>query len=137
MAADGSDEKEIAAITDNMLGFHNSYASYKSKVHTVSWSPDGTQILYSCDEGACVVTLEDGQVTGLVTDQELRNNGPYIAAWSPNGSRIAVYATASYTGYVMPPALYTIAPDGTDRRDLAYRHVVGSFVPANPPQNES
>ena len=138
MAADGADEKEIAAITDNIRGFHNSYASYKSKVHTVSWSPDGTQILYSCDEGACVVTLEDGQVTGLVTELEMRDGVPYIAAWSPDGTRIALFApvapTTNYTGYVLPPALFTVARDGSDRRDLVLRDDDGNLVPANPPE---
>ena len=141
MAADGSDEKEIAAITDNVRGFHNSYASYKSKVHTVSWSPDGTQILYSCDEGACVVTLEDGQVTGLVTELEMRDGVPYIAAWSPDGTRIALFApvapTTNYTGYVLPPALFTVARDGSDRRDLVLRDDDGNLVPANPPEDGS
>ena len=137
LAADGSDEKEIATITDSIWVFRG---SYEWKVHTVSWSPDGTQILYSCDEGACVVTLEDGQVTGLVTELELRDNAPYIAAWSPDGTRIAVYdpigPTASYPGYEMPPALYTVAPDGTDRHDLLRLDDKGNLMPANPQQLE-
>lgn len=138
VAADGSDEKEIATITDSISVFRG---SYEWKVHTVSWSPDGAQVLYSCNEGACVVTLEDGQVTGLATEQELRDNAPYIAAWSPDGTRIAVYdpvgPEASYPDYVMPPALYTIAPDGSHRRDLIRRDDNGNLAPANPPQDGS
>ena len=140
LAADGSDEKLITTIIDNMRIFQNRYGGhYQSKVLTVSWSSGGTQILYSCDLGACVVNLEDGQVTGLVTELEVRDSVPYLAAWSPDGSRIALFApvapTTNYTGYVMPPALFTVARDGSDRRDLALRDDDGNLVPAHPPQD--
>ena len=133
LAADGSDEKLITTIIDNMRIFQDSRGRYQSKVHTVSWSSDGTQILYSCDLGACVVNLEDGEVTGLATELEVRGDEPYIAAWSPDGARIAIYTPG---GHRVELQLYTVAPDGTDRRDLIRLDSDGNLMPANPPEDE-
>ncbi len=135
MAGDGTDEKLIAVIT-NRSGFDNWYAGpYQLLIQTVSWSPDGTQILYSCDFGACVVDVEKGQVIGLVKKEEL-SDSPHVAAWSPDGSRIAIYTPGVpiYPEYILPAQLFTVAPDGTDRRDLITLDADGNLAPANPPQ---
>ncbi len=139
LAADGSDEKLVTTITDNAKLFQDSPKSrHQFKVHTLSWSPDGRQILYSYDPGAWVVNLEDGKIIGLVTELEMRDGVPYLAAWSPDGTRIALFAPVAprtnYTGYVMPPALFTVARDGSDRRDIARRDEDGNLVPANSQQ---
>ena len=142
LAADGSDEKLVTTITDNATLFQDSPKSrHQFKVYTLSWSPDGRQILYSLEPGAWVVNLEDGKMTGLVTELEIRDGVPYLAAWSPDGTRIALFAPVtprtSYTGYVTPPALFTVARDGTDRRDLVLRDADGNLAPANLPQEGS
>ena len=90
LAADGSDRNLIATITDKDL-FQSDLGRYSSWIYTVAWSPDGTQILYSCDDGACVVDIESGVVTGLVEGVDKWGDEPYIAAWSPDGARIAIY----------------------------------------------
>ena len=126
VAADGSDLKEITTITDNTRAFQS---SYRSKVHTVSWSPDGSQLLYTCDSGACVVDVEAGRVRELVEGVTAWDAGTYLAAWSPDGARIAIYRPGA-------GRLYTVAPDGTDRHDLVRPDGDGNLVPANPPEDE-
>ena len=135
LAADGSDERLITTITEREE-LENSNSRYKFAIHTVSWSPDGKQILYSCDLGACVVDIESGVVTGLVEGvYEKWGDEPYIAAWSPDGARIAIYTPG---GHRVELQLYTVAPDGTDRRDLIRLDSDGNLMPANsPPWDET
>ena len=101
----------------------------------MSWSPDGTEILYSCEYGVCVVDLEDGQVTGLVKGLSYQGNEPYLAAWSPDGTRIAIYTPDDRRSDV-PAKLYTVARDGSDRHELIRMDDDGNLVPANPPEEE-
>ena len=126
LSADGSDKELIAPITSRET-FERLHGPYRSRIYSVSWSPDGSQILYSCDFGACLVNLEDRHITAFT---EL-GNGPYLAAWSPDGTRIALYNPGYYDR--PPPQLYTIARDGTDRRDLITLDASGNLAPANPP----
>ena len=134
LAPDGSDLQRIATITErDKLG--GAREPYWSSIHTVAWSPDGTQLLYSCDVGICLVNVEDGEVTemeGIGRDWP----GPHLAAWSPDGTRIAIYMPAIHYGGGLVE-LYTVARDGTDRRDLIHMEDDGTLVPANPPEDES
>ena len=52
----------------------------------VAWSPDGSSILYTCGGAACLVAI-DG--TPLIRPQ-FRLDGGDLAAWSPDGTRIAI-----------------------------------------------
>ncbi len=133
MAADGSDPKQITTITARKR-LDNWYGWYKTSIHTVSWSPEGSHVLYTCDQGVCVVDVRDGSVTGLVQGGR-QSREPYIAAWSPDGSRIAIY-TPGYIHSDVTTRLYTVARDGTDRRDLIRVDDGGNLVPAYPPQDE-
>jgi dipeptidyl aminopeptidase/acylaminoacyl peptidase len=126
LAADGSDEKLIATIAS--YGIREGYVRW---IPTVSWSSDGTQILYSCNSAACVVNVEDGEVIELTGERTRWNQSPYLAAWSPDGTRIALFKPAYRD---IPPQLYTVALDGTDRRDLIRLDADGKLVPANTPQ---
>ena len=130
LAADGSDEKLMSTIT---VG--ENYSRLTDWIPTVSWSRDGTQILYSCNSGACVVNVEDGKMIKLV-EENLKELGkaPYLAAWSPDGMRIAIFRPAYHD---TPPQLFTVARDGSDRRDLVRLDEDGNLVPANPPEDES
>ena len=106
----------------------------------MSWSPDGKQLLFSCDAGVCVVNVEDRQVTVELEDKQWAwpgPPGPYFAAWSPDGSRIAVYTPAALFDSVSPTQLYTVAPDGTDRRDLIRVDDDGNLALANPSEDGS
>ena len=135
LAADGSDPKRITTITTRRkLARGND--PYWSSIYAMSWSPDGNQLLFSCDAGVCVVNVEDRQVTEL-ENKQWAWPGPYFAAWSPDGSRIAVYTPAALFDSVSPTQLYTVARDGTDRRDLIRLDEDGNLAPANPPENGS
>ena len=131
LAVDGSDLQRIATITTREE-LRGGWEPYRSSIHTVAWSPDGTQLLYSCDVGVCVVNIENGQVIEL-EDRLGGWPGPHFAAWSPDGARIAIYMPANYYGGELVE-LFTVAPDGTDRRDLIRADRDGNLVPANPPE---
>ena len=133
LAADGSDQKLIAAITD-IEGYLDWSVEFTSLlVNSEAWSPDGTMLLYSCLEGACVIDVESGQSIGLVSDSAVRYRQPFVAAWSPDGSRIAIY-TPGHTFDGVPAKLFTAARDGTDHSDLIRMDDEGNLVPANSPR---
>ena len=126
LAADGSNPKQITTTIEREKSQSSSSLS-ESNINTVSWSPDGSQILYSCDFGACVVHVREGKVTNLANS--LTNpDVPYPAAWSPDGTRIAVYLPGL-------SQLYTVSREGTDVRVLVLEDgASGELVPWNAPQ---
>ena len=104
---------------------------YSQPISQVSWSPDGSEFLFVA--GGVYVVSTDGSGLRRLLDQprvwwEIRLNpvisnhtGRTLAAWSPDGSRIAVY----YPEDIAPldhrdsgGQLFTIARDGTDLRIL-------------------
>ena len=88
-------------------------------INQVSWSPDGSEILFVYRDingtsyyNGIYVVRPDG--SGL---RSLHSRGTYIlAAWSPDGSRIAVYDSA--TGRASFSRISTVSRDGTDLRVL-------------------
>ena len=101
------------------------------KVTQLAWSPDGSAFLI-VSELQLFVFQADGTV---LHSFEIPGHGEAwrAVAWSPDGMRIAVFVQGSFTNYG-PPQLYTVARDGTDRRDLVKLDADGNLVPANPPQ---
>ena len=96
----------------------------------VLWSPDGSEILVVSEQQLFFVQPNGSGLRAL----EFSNpaSARRIAAWSPDGARIAFYVPA--VGYRDVPAqLYTVARDGTDRRDLIRLDTDGKRAPANPP----
>ena len=136
LTADGSDQFLVTTITSRKA-FEQTYTGpYLFLIRTVSWSPDETHILYSCDLGMCVVNVETKRVVSLVQKQREIHHVPYVAAWSPEGTRIAVFTPGvpefpDLIEYATPPMLYTVARDGTDRRDLIRLDEDGNLAPAN------
>ena len=123
-------------------------------VPNVSWSPDGSKIMYGA---LSVVNVGDGSVvldTQLIRFEWVGNYGARsvdyenagafpLAAWSPDGSRIAVLAPvmpALQLGYAELeqgyPSLYTINSDGKGPNILVGRKEGGMAawpLPVRPP----
>ena len=108
-------------------------------IPTLAWSPAGDQVLYTCGRHICVVDL-NGTPVGR---SPIAWTSGSVAAWSPDGTRIALAAAARWHEHEAlevwrasypfvdndSAALYTMAPDGTDVRVLA-RHNGGNNVHA-------
>lgn len=131
LAADGTDERVFTTIATDRIDFQDWYEGW---LPTVSWSGDGSRVLYSCRAGACVVNVKTGRVLELQEIEAGTRDQVISAAWSPDGSRIAIFRPGSYK---VPLHLYTIAQDGTDRRDLVGVDADGNLAPTNPPQDET
>ncbi len=147
-ATDGSDPVRVASIGHNDLIDRRRSESdpHALWVPNVAWSPDGSKIMYGA---LAVVNADDGSV---VLDSLpfmfkwtylTRRNPTYepsedrpLAAWSPDGSRIAVRDVADRVG-LGKPFLYTTNSDGTDLRILVWGRPVweggGSAPTTTPP----
>lgn len=118
LAADGSEARSSTTIIDRET-FEGVDLPYRGWIYNVSWSPDGAHLLFSCFPTVCVVNSAGERVGEapllLVIDWM---DGRHIAAWSPDGSRIAVYGAlfdvifGTYLSEAI--VLYTMAVDGTD-----------------------
>ena len=138
---DGSELREVAPGIPQ-VGWNNEQVLFPS----ASWSPDGTQILFTLGDGHLYVAQANGGGYRQIGE------GSY-ASWSSDGSRIAVgdphgessvrvlYYGVRLAGteqYVDPETsvphdhLWTMAPDGSDRRVLVRRDEEGALVAANP-----
>ena len=92
-----------------------------SPISQVSWSPEGSEILFISDQ-PYVVGSDGERLRPLLQDPV----GPKVvrAAWSPDGSRIAMYRP----GF----DLSTVTRDGTNLRVYAVRGAAGSLRAVQP-----
>ena len=115
-AADGSDPAMVAKIDAKDMVDRKDRVSDSAAlwVPNVSWSPDGSKIMYGA---LSAVNVEDGSavldthlnVPGVIFGEAEPTFLP-LATWSPDGSRIAVLLSNSF--------LYTMNSDSTDLRIL-------------------
>ena len=124
---------------------------------SASWSPDGTEILFALGDGHLYIAQADGggyRQVGEGTYASWSPEGSRISVADPLGGRAAEYfdnggrlaGTVSFDGVrldgterLRDPAnsiphdyLWTIAPDGSDRRVLVRRVEEGALVAAKP-----
>ncbi len=103
---------------------------------SVSWSPDGSELLVAAD-GVSVI-----QVDGSGKRELLNEPGelPMLAAWSPDGTRIVVVAktatvrTREYPYHQFDLVVSTMDSDGSHRRVLARSGPTWELVAENPPR---
>ncbi len=105
------------------------------QVWHLSWSPDGSEILVVSTHGTFAIEMDGGGFRTLNSVKVPRNSLGVVAAWSPDSTRIAFYIAREI--HNEPPQLFTVARDGTDRRDLIRLDADGNLVPANPPQEKA
>ena len=118
VALSGSNFEAVHQVAD---GFH----SY-NHIYELDWSPDGSNLLML---GYYSISAVGADGSNLRTLLNLQPNHPrqLKASWSPDGSKIAVYNGGGYEG-----VLFTMSPDGFDKRVLAL-----SGNPPRPAQNQA
>ena len=117
IAADGTDAQRVTKIE----GWRPRYGApdpTRAWIESISWSPDGKHILYTCASAICVVSLDGTPGSSAPLPGE-------VAAWSPDGSRIAV-ASSKFQLLVQ-----TLALDGSDVRTLVVQGKRGSLQSAD------
>ena len=149
MAADGTDVRRVPLPPDwqpHYVGGHGILTDLSHGdgwIPTLAWSPAGDQLLYTCGVQVCVVAL-DGTPVGrspITWPYGKWGDSGSVAAWSPDGARIAVAPSVLWDSRhpevpqprPVGPALYTMAPNGTDVRVLAEFDADGEVRP-KPPQ---
>ena len=149
---DGSDLREVAPGIPR-VGWNKSVVLFPG----ASWSPDGTEILFGLGNGYLFVAQADGggyRQVGVGTYASWSLDGSRIAVADPRGDGYVAYMLDNMradgevssngggsggTERVHDPAtplirdyLWTIAPDGSDRRVLVRRNEMGVPVAVNP-----
>jgi TolB protein len=102
------------------------------EISGLTWSPDGERLVFSGRRANLVDTQLDlfsmssagSSVTRLTTTPDIGETDP---AFSPLGDRIAFTAFGVLNG---PPAIWTMAPDGSDRTQLIDCLLYGCRYPA-------
>ena len=126
IAADGRDPQVIRHVGHRDMFKYRSHALQRwvePWIDPVLWSPDGAHILYRCGQRMCVVSHTGkliGELPASYTSYPDDPQGPRgrpQAAWSPDGSRLAVRVSGNLTPNG-EAALVTMAPDGSDLRVL-------------------
>ena len=97
-------------------------------VPSLAWSPDGSQILIAHgQEGKSEREHSHTYVLNSDGSNFRQMAQGLYASWSPDGSRIAV----AEPGHPTDVVLFSIKPDGSDRRDLVTASTVNGYYKRN------
>ena len=136
IAADGSDRQLVTPITVQQANKFRALTGWDQWLDPISWSPDGSRILFPCGAGLCVVGLDGERVTALPVGVVGRRGTRPEAVWSPDGSRIAVVgefdASTISNDESFRIVLFTMAPDGRNVRFLVGRRGEGDLEAVGP-----
>ena len=145
------EEAVLYAVQPDGMGLREVWRSGpdgdSAPISQVSWSPDGSELLFVSDgvyvvgaDGSGLRSLSNAlpeTTFGLDPRDGSRDVGTVRAAWSPDGSRVAVYYPRRHDyPRVTRPLLVTIGVDGTGLRVLAAAHEEGPLRVFNPPLPE-
>jgi Tol biopolymer transport system component len=119
---DGSDEQQL---TNDSYGHRSP-----------SWSPDGSEIIYSADVNAdgiqqIMAMNADGSNQHAVTNDPLFFSDEPV--WSPDGSKIAFVGAPS--DFATPPEIYTMDIDGSNRVQVTHNAESAFYASWNPDGN--
>jgi dipeptidyl aminopeptidase/acylaminoacyl peptidase len=99
-----------------------------SDVHTVAFSPDGTELAVQHTDGALEVLSLDGEGgRDLPLSADHRLAGP--AAWSPDGALVAIRRSGGSVAFVDATGRSGDTPDPLDPRVVSPGHVLGWTAP--------
>lgn len=126
------DERKVSLITIDAGSGEISKVADLPVTGSLSWSPDGSQIMVSNGYGTVYLVQADGTDVRLFSDIDASKiRGGLYAAWAPDGSRVAVVVPES-SGVV----LATVAPDGSDAKALVRRGQDGDLEAVGAAQHE-
>lgn len=109
IGADGTDARRLTTIEGWRPSDEPARLAEYAWIRAIAWSPQGDQLIYTCGHQTCIVDI-DGTPAG--SSPSLFGGGD-VAAWSPDGTRIAV------GGGFDEVVLYTMSPVGGDLQILA------------------
>ena len=118
-------EAVLYAVMPDGTGLREVWRSEASEIPSlpiaqVAWSPDGSDLLFVTDR--VYVVGADGSSMRPLSPDLPGGMGAIRAAWSPDGSRVAVYYTGTPHAFRdYPVLLATVSQDGTDLRALVGR----------------
>ena len=133
-AATEGEEAVLYAVRPDGTGLREVWRSgANGPITQVSWSPDGSEILFVSDR-VYIVGADGSEPRSLSSDlpsttfgldqrDVSRDAGTVRAAWSPDGSRVAVYyPRRGAASRATRSLLITVAADGSDLRTLTGAH---------------